>query len=206
MVKRIFDLSISLVVLTALSPFLFFIAVLVRIKLGSPVIFSQIRPGFDGKPFTMYKFRTMREAYDENGNPLPDKDRLTSLGLFLRSTSLDELPELVNVIKGEMSLVGPRPLLMRYLPFYTSRESLRHSVKPGITGWAQINGRNLLKWEERLAMDVWYVENRSFFFDLKILFLTVKKVLLRDGVVPEGGASLIALDEERARHPKGNIV
>ncbi len=182
MLKRLFDIIASAIGLILLSPLLLFIAWKVCKNLGTPVLFKQVRPGKDGKPFQMIKFRTMKDAYDKEGNPLPDSERLTPFGKKLRSTSLDELPELWNVLKGEMSLVGPRPLLMEYLPLYNERQSLRNRVKPGITGWAQVNGRNAISWEEKFELDAWYVENRSFWLDLKILFLTIKTVLKRDGI------------------------
>ncbi|MBB6017763.1 sugar transferase [Deinococcus radiopugnans] len=166
------------------------LASLVRLKLGSPVLFSQQRPGLHGKPFTMYKFRTMREGIDSHGQPLPDSERLTPLGRFLRASSLDELPELFNVLRGDMSLVGPRPLLMEYLDRYTPQQSRRHEVRPGITGWAQINGRNAISWEEKFRLDVWYVENRSFALDMKILWMTVQKVFKRDGISAAGEATM----------------
>ncbi len=186
MIKRSFDVSISLLLAFLLFPVLLFVAVLIRIRLGSPVFFKQVRPGLGGIPFEMVKFRTMLNSYDSQGNPLPDSSRMTKVGSFLRSTSLDELPELWNVIKGNMSLVGPRPLLMEYLPLYSSVQFRRHEVRPGITGWAQINGRNSLSWEDKFEMDIWYVENRSLWLDIKILFLTVKKVLVRDGISEDG--------------------
>jgi len=158
--------------------------------MGSPVLFRQIRPGLNGKPFEMIKFRTMKDAVDAQGNPLPDSERLTPFGQFLRSSSLDELPELWNVLKGDMSLVGPRPLLMEYLPLYTPEQYRRHEVRPGVTGWAQINGRNALSWEEKFQLDVWYVDNRSLWLDIKILFLTVKKVVIRDGISADGEATM----------------
>lgn len=159
-------------------------------KLGSPVFFRQIRPGFRGKPFQMVKFRTMKDASDASGAPLPDAERMTSFGNFLRSSSLDELPELWNVLKGEMSLVGPRPLLMRYLPLYSPTQARRHDVRPGITGWAQVNGRNSLTWEEKFALDVWYVDHSSLWLDCKILWLTVRKVLVRDDISAVGEATM----------------
>tara|TARA_R110001592_G_scaffold63566_2_gene194755 strand:+ start:9679 stop:10179 length:501 start_codon:yes stop_codon:yes gene_type:complete len=158
--------------------------------MGSPVLFRQVRPGRDGKPFYMIKFRTMKDALDAEGNPLPDSERLTAFGQFLRSSSLDELPELWNVLKGDMSLVGPRPLLMEYLPLYSLEQYRRHEVRPGVTGWAQVNGRNTLGWEDKFALDVWYVDNRSLWLDIKILFLTVKKVVVRDGISAEGEATM----------------
>lgn len=197
MAKRLFDIVCSTIALWLLGPLIFFVAVLVRRRLGRPVLFRQIRPGLNAQPFVMLKFRSMRDMVDEYGNLLPDKMRFTSFGLFLRSTSLDELPELVNVLRGEMSLVGPRPLLMKYLPHYKGKEKLRHAVKPGITGWAQINGRNNLSWDQKLALDVWYVENRSLWLDVKILLITVLKVIFKENVVPDAGDSVIDFDEER---------
>lgn len=182
MIKRIFDIIASLLGIIILSPILLIVALKVRKNLGTPVFFKQVRPGKDGKPFTMIKFRSMRDAYDKNGNPLSDAERLTPFGKKLRSTSLDELPELWNVLKGDMSLVGPRPLLMEYLPLYNTRQAIRHNVRPGITGWAQINGRNAISWEEKFELDVWYVENQSLWLDVKILFLTIKKVLIKEGI------------------------
>jgi lipopolysaccharide/colanic/teichoic acid biosynthesis glycosyltransferase len=184
--KQIFDKIVTLSALLLLALLLVAVAVLIRLKLGSPIFFRQIRPGLNGVPFKMVKFRTMLDALDEDGNQLPDSKRLTSFGRFLRSTSLDELPELWNVLKGEMSLVGPRPLLMEYLPLYSKEQARRHEVKPGITGWAQVNGRNAISWEDKFKLDIWYVDNRSFWLDLKILFLTVKRVVLRDGVNQSG--------------------
>lgn len=173
-----------------LSPVLGIIALLIWWRLGRPVFFAQARPGLDGKPFEILKFRTMREEVDQAGRPLPDSDRMTRLGTFLRESSLDELPSLWNVVKGEMSLVGPRPLLMEYLERYTPEQSRRHEVKPGITGWAQVNGRNATSWEERLAMDVWYVNHRTFWLDLKILARTVREVVRREGISAEGHATM----------------
>ncbi|MGJ7457467.1 sugar transferase [Halomonas sp. RA08-2] len=190
MYKRFFDFIAASFGLVILSPAILVVALLIRLKLGAPILFRQVRPGLHGKPFEMVKFRTMLDALDQHGNPLPDEQRLTKLGTFLRSTSLDELPELWNVLKGDMSLVGPRPLLMEYLPLYTSEQYRRHEVRPGVTGWAQINGRNSLGWEDKFAMDVWYVENRSFWLDLKILLLTVKKVVVRDGISADGQATM----------------
>jgi len=166
------------------------IALKVRRNFGTPILFRQERPGRNGVPFYMIKFRTMRDLNDSHGNPLPDSDRITLFGSFLRSTSLDELPELWNVIKGDMSLVGPRPLLMEYLPLYSKEQYRRHDVRPGVTGWAQINGRNALNWDEKFKLDVWYVDNRSIWLDLKILLLTVKKVLIRDGISGEGEVTM----------------
>ncbi len=188
--KRIFDIVVSCVLLIVLFPLLILLFCLVLRKLGSPVFFYQRRPGFKAEPFQMLKFRTMTGATDADGNLLPDTERLTFFGKFLRSTSLDELPELINVLRGEMSLVGPRPLLMEYLPLYSAQQARRHDVRPGITGWAQVNGRNSLSWEERFKLDIWYVDNQSFWLDLKILFLTVKKVLARDGISAVGEVTM----------------
>lgn len=190
MFKRFIDIFVSAIALILLSPVIAIVAWKISKKLGSPVLFRQVRPGLNGKPFTMVKFRTMRDAVDINGNPLPDSERITPFGNFLRSTSLDELPELWNVLKGDMSLVGPRPLLMEYLPLYNKEQARRHKVRPGVTGWAQINGRNAISWEEKFKLDVWYVENHSFWLDLKILFLTVKKVFIRDGISAAGEATM----------------
>ncbi|WP_417539803.1 sugar transferase [Marinobacter sp.] len=186
MLKRLFDIIAAFVGLLLLSPAILIVAWQVRRKLGSPVFFRQTRPGLNGKPFEMVKFRTMLDAHDENGNPLPDSERMTPFGRFLRSSSLDELPELWNVLKGDMSLVGPRPLAMAYLPLYSAEQARRHDVKPGVTGWAQINGRNSIPWKKKFEMDVWYVDNQSLMLDIKILLLTVKKVLARSDV-QEGG-------------------
>ena len=190
MVKRVFDAMAALLALCLLSPVLVLVAWLIRRKLGSPVLFQQIRPGRYGQPFKMVKFRTMRDATDADGNPLPDSERMTSFGSMLRSSSLDELPELWNVLKGEMSLVGPRPLLMEYLPLYSKEQARRHEVRPGVTGWAQITGRNALSWEEKFKLDVWYVNNQSLWLDLKILLLTVKKVFVREGISGEGEVTM----------------
>ncbi|MGB1477420.1 MAG: sugar transferase [Marinobacter salsuginis] len=190
MIKRCFDLVASLLALLSLLPVIVATAIVVRIKLGSPVFFRQTRPGRDGRPFQMIKFRTMLDAVDEQGKPLPDSERMTAFGQFLRSSSLDELPELWNVLKGDMSLVGPRPLLMEYLPLYSEEQYRRHEVRPGVTGWAQVNGRNAISWEDKFRLDVWYVDNRSLWLDLKILFLTVKKVLVRDGISGEGEVTM----------------
>jgi lipopolysaccharide/colanic/teichoic acid biosynthesis glycosyltransferase len=189
-VKRFFDIAVGLSALFTFSLPMGVLIILVRYKLGSPIFFKQIRPGLDAKPFEMIKFRTMIDACSANGALLPDSERLTPFGSFLRSTSLDELPELWNVLKGDMSLVGPRPLLMEYLPLYSSTQARRHEVRPGITGWAQVNGRNSLSWEEKFELDVWYVDNRSFWLDIKILFMTVKKVLLREGISGEGEVTM----------------
>lgn len=188
--KRVFDIIVSVVALILLLPVFLVVMILVRIKLGSPIFFRQVRPGKDGKPFVMIKFRTMLEASDEEGNPLPDSERLTRFGKILRSTSLDELPGLWNVLKGDMSLVGPRPLLVEYLELYSPEQARRQEVPPGITGWAQVNGRNAISWDDKFKFDVWYVDNRSLWLDIKILFLTVKKVLVRDGISAEGEATM----------------
>lgn len=190
MIKRLFDLLAALAALLILSPVLLTLIVLIRIKLGSPVFFTQVRPGLHGKPFRMIKFRTMTDERGSDGQLLPDAVRLTSFGRFLRSSSLDELPELWNVLMGDMSLVGPRPLLMEYLPLYTSEQARRHEVRPGVTGWAQVNGRNAISWEQKFKLDVWYVDNQSLWLDIKILFLTVKKVLVRDGISAAGEATM----------------
>ncbi|WP_322981957.1 sugar transferase [Pseudomonas sp. C11] len=190
MIKRLFDIVASGCALILLAPIIAVVAWQVRCRLGSPVLFRQVRPGLKGKPFEMIKFRTMRDAVDEAGNPLPDSERMTPFGSFLRSSSLDELPELWNVLKGDMSLVGPRPLLMEYLPLYSPEQYRRHELRPGITGWAQINGRNALSWEDKFKLDVWYVDNQSFWLDLKIIFLTIKKVLVRDGINADGEATM----------------
>lgn len=190
MIKRLFDIVVSAVALLVFLPLILILMVLVRVKLGSPVFFRQTRPGLHGKPFGMIKFRSMTNAKDSQGNLLPDSERLPRFGQLLRSTSLDELPELFNVIKGDMSLVGPRPLLMKYLERYTPEQMRRHEVRPGITGWAQVNGRNNVPWEERFAMDVWYVDNRTLLLDIKILWLTVMKVIKRSDVSQEGHATM----------------
>ena len=189
-VKRIFDILLAGLGLIVLSPVFIFIAIAIRIKLGRPVMFKQMRPGLQGRSFFMYKFRTMTGKRDENGVLLPDEMRLTRLGKFLRSSSLDELPELFNVLKGDMSLVGPRPLLMQYLQRYTPEQARRHEVKPGITGWAQVNGRNAISWAEKFVLDVWYVDNCSLWLDIKILFMTVLKVFQREGISAEGEATM----------------
>ena len=187
---RLFDVSIATVALVILSFPLFILMLFVKTKLGSPVLFCQTRPGLNGKPFKMFKLRTMTNAHDNNGDLLPDALRLTSFGKWLRATSLDELPELWNVLIGNMSLVGPRPLLMEYLPLYSTEQARRHEVRPGITGWAQVNGRNAISWDEKFALDVWYVDNRSVWLDLKILWLTICKVLARDGISAEGDVTM----------------
>lgn len=188
--KRLFDLLLAALALLALCLPLLFLVWQVRRKLGSPVFFRQTRPGLHGRPFEMVKFRTMTDARGPDGQLLQDAVRLTVFGRFLRATSLDELPELWNVIKGDMSLVGPRPLLMEYLPLYSPEQARRHEARPGITGWAQVNGRNALSWEEKFKLDVWYVDHRSLWLDIKILWLTVRKVLVRDGISAEGAATM----------------
>lgn len=190
MSKRLFDICVTIVAIALLSPLLFVTMFVTRIKLGGPVFFRQQRPGLHGQPFEMVKFRTMTGSRDSEGNLLPDGERLTAYGRFLRSTSIDELPELWNVLKGDMSLVGPRPLLMEYLPLYSAEQRRRHEVRPGVTGWAQINGRNAISWDEKFAFDIWYVDNRSFFLDLKILLLTAKNVLIRRGVNAAGSPTM----------------
>ena len=189
-IKRALDLFLTVPALIVLMPLLLIIVTLVRFFLGPPVFFKQKRPGLHGQPFSLLKFRTMTDSRDTGGDLLPDAKRLTSFGRFLRATSLDELPELFNVIKGDMSLVGPRPLLIQYLYRYTSEQARRHDVKPGITGWAQVNGRNAISWEDKFKLDIWYVDNRSLLLDLKILLMTVRKVLLRDGISQAGQATM----------------
>ena len=190
MLKRLFDILGAVLGLLILLPIIVTLAWQVRRKLGSPVLFRQTRPGLQGKPFQLIKFRTMRNAIGLDGRPLPDSERMTSFGSFLRSASLDELPELWNVLKGDMSLVGPRPLLMEYLPLYSLEQARRHELRPGVTGWAQVNGRNALSWDEKFRLDVWYVDNHSFWLDLKILALTVKKVFVREGISAAGEATM----------------
>ena len=190
MTKRLFDVCVSVAAIVLLSPLLLVTTLVTRIKLGGPVFFCQHRPGLHGQPFEMVKFRTMTDTRDSEGNLLPDGERLTAYGRFLRSTSIDELPELWNVLKGDMSLVGPRPLLMDYLPLYSAEQRRRHAVRPGVTGWAQINGRNAISWDEKFALDIWYVDNRSFFLDLKILLMTAKSVLIRRGVNAIGSSTM----------------
>ena len=189
-IKRAFDVAVSALLLAILCPLIFIISIAVLVDTGRPVFFVQTRPGYKGKPFRMYKFSTMKDLKDENGNLLPDELRITRLGEFLRSTSLDELPELFNVLKGDMSLVGPRPLLMEYLPLYTPEQMRRHDVKPGMTGLAQVKGRNLLTWEEKFELDVYYVDHWSLILDFCILLLTVWKVLIREGISQEGHATM----------------
>jgi lipopolysaccharide/colanic/teichoic acid biosynthesis glycosyltransferase len=188
--KRLIDVFFSAAMLILLAPFLLLIAICVRTKLGSPIFFVQERPGLNARPFNLIKFRTMLDAVDENGVPLPDDERLTPFGKFLRSSSIDELPEFWNILRGDMSLVGPRPLLTQYLPLYSPSQARRHEIRPGITGWAQVNGRNLLSWEEKFDLDIWYLNNRSMFLDIKILLLTVKEVFQRSGISSENHATM----------------
>ena len=188
--KRLFDTVLILLSLPLLLPLYWIVAWLVRSKLGAPILFRQIRPGKDAKPFEMIKFRTMTDERDSNGELLPDSLRLTKFGRFLRSSSVDELPELWNVVKGEMSLVGPRPLLMEYVSLYSPEQARRHAMCPGISGWAQVNGRNAISWEEKFKLDVWYVDNRSFWLDIKVICLTLKKVIVRDGISADGEATM----------------
>lgn len=188
--KRCFDLVVAVMALLALAVPLLVLVWLVRSKLGSPVFFRQVRPGLHGQPFEMVKFRTMTDERGADGALLPDAQRLTPFGRFLRASSLDELPELWNVIKGDMSLVGPRPLLMEYLPLYTPEQARRHDVRPGITGWAQVNGRNAISWDEKFALDVWYVDHRNLWLDMRIVWMTVRKVLVRDGISAAGEATM----------------
>lgn len=190
MLKRLLDITIASIALILLSPLYAIVVYKVKKNLGSPVLFRQVRPGLHGKPFKMIKFRTMKDAADEQGNPLPDSERLTPFGKMLRSTSLDEMPELWNVIKGDMSIVGPRPLLMEYLPLYSPEQAKRHNVRPGMTGHAQVNGRNAIGWEEKFKLDTWYVENQSIWLDFKIMFKTVHKVLAKDDISAEGEATM----------------
>ena len=190
MIKRLLDIIIASIALILLSPLYAFVAYKVKKNLGTPVLFRQVRPGLHGKPFEMIKFRTMKDVVDEQGNPLPDSERLTPFGQMLRSTSLDEMPELWNVIKGDMSIVGPRPLLMEYLPLYSPEQAKRHDVRPGMTGHAQVNGRNAISWEEKFKLDTWYVENQSIWLDFKIMFKTVHKVLAKDDISAEGEATM----------------
>lgn len=189
MLKRAFDLSFGILLLLLFAPLMALTAIVVRWKLGKPVLFRQLRPGLHGRPYGLIKFRTMTDARDTSGDLLPDAERLTALGKFLRHTSVDELPELINVVRGEMSLVGPRPLLMKYLPLYNPEQARRHNVRPGMTGWAQVNGRNAISWEEKFRLDVWYVDHASFRLDLKVLWLTVLKVLGGGGITQQGSAT-----------------
>lgn len=188
--KRALDLVIASIALLLLSPVLLVIALLVRVRLGSPIFFTQARPGRGGKPFRMIKFRTMLDATGPDGQPLPDAARLPPFGRLLRSTSLDELPELLNIVRGDMSLVGPRPLLMQYLPLYSPEQARRHDVRPGLTGWAQVNGRNTLSWDEKFKLDTWYVDHRTLALDIRIMWLTVRKVLFREGISADGEATI----------------
>lgn len=196
-IKRILDFSLALLALIIISPIFLIVSILVFIFLGKPIIFKQERPGKNEKIFTLYKFRTMTDKKDKNGNLLPDEKRLTSFGKFLRATSLDELPELINIIKGDMSFIGPRPLLVKYLPYYTKEEHHRHDVRPGLTGWAQVNGRNLLNWDDRFKKDIEYVNNISFKMDIKVIFKTIGIVLKREGVTDNKTVTMTFLDEER---------
>ena len=198
MAKRLIDIAIASATLVAASPALAIAALLIRLQMGRPVLFRQVRPGYLEKPFTIYKLRTMHDVTDSQGHPLPDGQRLNPLGSFLRRTSLDELPELWNVLLGEMSLVGPRPLLLRYLPFFREEERIRFTVRPGITGWAQVNGRNTASWDDRLRNDIWYVRNRRLMLDLRILWLTAAKVVRCEQVIVDPRAAMLDLDEERA--------
>jgi sugar transferase EpsL len=187
--KRAVDLLLTIPALIVLAPVFVIVALVIRIRLGAPILFRQVRPGLDGTPFTIYKFRTMRDIRDERGQPLPDVERLTALGRFLRATSLDELPELLNVLKGDMSLVGPRPLLMDYLERYSREQARRHDTRPGITGWSQAHGRNALSWEERFRLDVWYVDHQSLWLDIRIILLTIVKIVTREGINQPGRAT-----------------
>lgn len=188
--KRVIDVLGAMLGLLVLGPLLIIAMMAVRMRMGSPVFFSQLRPGLDGVPFRMFKLRTMRHAVDEKGHALSDSERLTSLGRLLRATSIDELPGLWNVLRGDMSLVGPRPLLMEYLPLYSLEQARRHSVRPGLTGWAQVNGRNTLSWQDKFALDTWYVDHRNIWLDIRIIFMTIRKVLIRDGISAEGEATM----------------
>lgn len=202
--KRIFDLFAAFSLLLILAIPLTIVFIIVRLSLGEPILFNQIRPGLNGKPFQMVKIRTMNNLHDQYGNLLPDADRLTKIGRFLRATSIDELPELWNVLKGDMSLVGPRPLLVKYLSLYTNEQARRHEVKPGITGWAQVNGRNAISWEDKFKLDVWYVDNRSLWLDIKILFLTVRQVIKRDGISAKDEATMHPFKGSQAPNELGN--
>lgn len=196
--KKIFDIIISCILLLILSPLIAFVTIMIRQKIGSPVLFNQSRPGLNEKPFYLYKFRSMTDERDENGELLSDDVRLTSFGKVLRKMSLDELPQLWNVLKGDMSFVGPRPLLVEYLPLYNERQAKRHNVRPGITGWAQVNGRNAISWEEKFELDVWYVENQSIWLDIKILILTVKKVFISEGISQDGQVTMTKFTGNKA--------
>ena len=201
--KRLFDIIASASGLIILSPVFLILAYLIRKNLSAPVFFTQERPGKDGKPFKMIKFRSMRDAVDKDGNPLPDSERLTPFGKKLRAASLDELPELWNVLKGDMSLVGPRPLLMSYLPLYNDFQFRRHEMRPGVTGWAQVNGRNAISWDEKFAYDIWYIDHFSLWFDMKILFLTIKKVFIKEGISAEGEATMPYFTGNDSNEQKG---
>ncbi|MFC4320718.1 sugar transferase [Litchfieldia salsa] len=202
--KRLFDLYVSIFLLVILSPLIGILAIMIHYKLGSPVIFKQQRPGLNGKPFYLYKFRTMTDEVNHNNELLPDHQRLTSFGKLLRKYSLDELTQLINVIKGDLSLVGPRPLLMEYLPLYTEEQAKRHLVKPGITGWAQINGRNTVSWEEKFKLDVWYVQNQTFLLDTRILFLTVMKVIKSEGITQPGNVTVDRFEGSHSKVKEGH--
>jgi sugar transferase EpsL len=195
--KRLFDFTFALIALVILSPILLATAILVRVFIGTPILFKQQRPGYKGQPFFIYKFRTMTDRFKQDGSLLPDAERLTPFGRLLRSLSLDELPELFNIVRGEMSFVGPRPLLMEYLPLYSPEQARRHDVVPGLTGWTQINGRNAIDWPTRFALDIWYVDNWSFWLDIRIIFLTVWKVISREGINQEGQATVEYFKGER---------
>jgi len=200
--KRIFDIVVSLIFLLLTSPLIVVLILLTRQNLGAPVFFRQVRPGKDCKPFEIIKFRTMLDAIDKDGNLLPDSERITPFGRFLRSTSLDELPELFNVLLGSMSLVGPRPLLESYLPLYSDEQIKRHDVLPGVTGWAQVNGRNAISWEEKFKYDVWYVDNQSFWLDIKIILMTIKKVIAREGISADDHATMPKFSGSQDFHNK----
>lgn len=203
--KRPMDFMLALLAIIVLSPVMIIVAVLVRVKLGSPIIFKQKRPGLNEKIFTIYKFRTMIEKRDKNGELLPDNDRLTKFGVLLRSTSLDELPELFNILKGDMAMVGPRPLLVQYLPLYNEHQRRRHDVRPGLSGLAQVNGRNAINWEDKFNLDVKYVDNVNFFLDWKIIFLTIKKVCMKEGINSENSVTMEPFkksSEERTGHER----
>ncbi len=203
MLKRLLDIIIASTALLLLSPLYLLVAYKVKKNLGSPVLFHQVRPGLHGKPFEMIKFRTMRDAVDAQGNPLPDSERLTPFGKMLRATSLDEMPELWNVIKGDMSVVGPRPLLMEYLPLYNAEQARRNDVRPGMTGWAQINGRNAIGWDEKFKLDTWYVDNQSIGLDFKIMLLTVKKVLAKDDISEAGEVTMTKFTGSQSERSDG---
>jgi sugar transferase EpsL len=202
--KRIFDLCVSIFLLAIFSPLLGILAIMIHYKLGAPIIFKQQRPGLNGEPFYLYKFRTMTDEVNHSNQLLPDHQRLTPFGKLLRKYSLDELTQLINVIKGDLSLVGPRPLLMEYLPLYTEEQAKRHQVKPGITGWAQINGRNTVSWEEKFKLDVWYVQNQTFFLDMKILFLTVMKVIKSEGITQPGNVTIDRFEGSHSKIKEGH--